>query len=142
RRRFTRALVEKLPQANPQEVEAELLRLADATLTNAPPAGAGPPGAVPELLNEMPKDIRDEADAMLDDPLLMKQVIDDVAALNVAGERELTATVFLIGVSRLLPRPLAGIVQGPSSSGKSYLIEKTASLFPPEAVIHATQMTP
>src|SRR5262249_13041383 len=44
--------------------------------------------------------------------------------------------------SRLLNRPLADIVQGPSTSGKSYLIEKTASLFPSEAVIYATQMTP
>src|SRR5262249_43227372 len=41
-----------------------------------------------------------------------------------------------------LDRPLASILQGPSSSGKSYVIEKTASLFPSEAVIHATQMTP
>jgi hypothetical protein len=54
----------------------------------------------------------------------------------------LTATVYLTGVSRLLPRPLAAIVQGPSSSGKSYLIEKTASLFPPESTVYATQMTP
>jgi hypothetical protein len=37
---------------------------------------------------------------------------------------------------------LAGIVQGPSSSGKSYVIDKTAALFPPEAIIRATQMTP
>jgi hypothetical protein len=142
RKRFTKDLVEKLPQADPKEVEAQLLRLADLATTNASPAGAGPQEAAPALLNEMPEDICGEADAMLDDPLLIKRVIDDVAALNVAGERELTATVFLIGVSRLLPRPLAGILQGPSSSGKSYLIERTAALFPPEAVIHATQMTP
>jgi len=31
--------------------------------------------------------------------------------------------------------------QGPTSSGKSYVIEKVASLFPPETVVHATQMT-
>ena len=37
---------------------------------------------------------------------------------------------------------LACIVQGPSSSGKSYMVEKVATLFPPEAVVHATQMTP
>src|SRR5262249_4736900 len=79
---------------------------------------------------------------LLADPLLLGRAVDDVQALHVAGERDLIAAVYLIGVSRLLPRPLSAILQGPSSSGKSYLIEKTASLFPPEAVIHATQMTP
>jgi hypothetical protein len=90
----------------------------------------------------MPADIRAEAEAMLTDRLLIQRIVDDITALNVAGEKELTATVYLIGVSRLLDRPLAGILQGPSSSGKSYLIRKTASLFPAETVIHATQMTP
>src|SRR5262249_16728051 len=49
---------------------------------------------------------------------------------------------YLAGVSRLLERPLAVIVQGPSSSGKSYVIAKVAELFPPEAVVLAHQMTP
>jgi hypothetical protein len=145
--RYAKALCEKAPALKPEEVEAELLRLADTGSAATPSAGSSATESVPEdaaaaLLKGMPQDIRDEADAMLTDPMLTKQVIDDVAALDVAGERELIATVFLIGVSRLLPRPLAGIVQGPSSSGKSYLIEKTAALFPPEAVIQATQMTP
>jgi hypothetical protein len=48
----------------------------------------------------------------------------------------------MIGTSRLLRRPLAGIVQGQSSSGKSYTIERVAAMFPKESVIHATQMTP
>jgi hypothetical protein len=143
RKRFTKALQEKLPQAKAEEIEAALLRLADRT--NPDPAPATGPERQEEacaLLNQMPPDIRDEAGAMLTDPLLIKVVIDDVATLGVAGERELVATVFLLGVSRLLGRPLAAIVQGPSSSGKSYLIEKRATCFPPEAVIHATQMTP
>src|SRR5262249_22984061 len=54
----------------------------------------------------------------------------------------LTATVYLTGTSRKLKAPLAAIVQGPSSSGKSYVVEKTAGLIPPEDTIHATQMTP
>jgi hypothetical protein len=95
-----------------------------------------------ELLEKTPQDIRDEAETMLNDPMLIKQVIDDVAALGVAGERELIATIYLVGVSRLLDQPLAARVHGPSSSGKSYAIEKTSELFPPEAVIRATQMTP
>jgi hypothetical protein len=144
RGRFAKELRKKVPEASLEVIEAEFLRLAGIA-----PSGDGQaekPAEPKEVdatpLNEMPQDIRDEAQAMLADPLLIKRVLDDVATLGVAGERELVATVYLIGVSRLLTQPLAGIVQGPSSSGKSYVIEKTATLFPPEAVIHATQMTP
>ncbi|MBC8114150.1 MAG: helix-turn-helix domain-containing protein [Candidatus Saccharimonas sp.] len=37
---------------------------------------------------------------------------------------------------------MAVIVQGPSSSGKSYVIERVARLFPAEAVLMATDITP
>jgi hypothetical protein len=47
-----------------------------------------------------------------------------------------------VGTSRLLGQPLAAIVQGSSSSGKSYTIEQVARLFPPESVIRATRITP
>jgi hypothetical protein len=65
-----------------------------------------------------------------------------VAASGVAGERELTAAIYLVGVSRLLPKPLATIVQAPSSTGKSYTVGKVADLFPRESVILATSLTP
>jgi hypothetical protein len=93
------------------------------------------------LLQKMPQHVRDEARAMLESPDLMKMILDDVASCGVAGERELVAAIYLVGVSRLLPRPLAAIVQAPSSTGKSYVLEKTAAFFPPETVIHATAMT-
>jgi hypothetical protein len=143
RNQFTKAVKQKLPAVDCASLDHELLRIADAIKGKPAPAGAAAcqeTGA--ELLAKMPEGMRAEAEAMLSDPLLIQRIVDDVAALNVAGEKELTATVYLIGVSRLLDRPLAGIVQGPTSSGKSYLIEKTASLFPAETVIHATQMTP
>jgi hypothetical protein len=100
-----------------------------------------PEPEVDALLQRMPQHVRDEARAMLESPDLMQRVIDDVAACGVAGERELVAAIYLVGVSRLLPRPLAAIVQAPSSTGKSYVVEKTAAMFPAEAVIHATAMT-
>jgi hypothetical protein len=145
RRRFCKALVDKLPQADAEAVDVELLRIADSIRGGSEAAqadGTQTRNDTAESLADMPEDIRAEAEAMLADELLIQHVVDDVAALGVAGEKELTATIYLIGVSRLLDRPLAGIIQGPSSSGKSYLIEKTARLLPPEAVIHATQITP
>lgn len=93
------------------------------------------------LLQKTPDHVRNEARAMLESPDLMQRVMDDVAACGVAGERELVASIYFVGVSRLLSRPLAAIVQAPSSTGKSYVVEKTAALFPPETTIHATAMT-
>lgn len=143
RQRFAKAVYEKIPTADPNAIENELLRVADSMAQSPSPATTVDlSSAAASALQKMPADIRDEAEAMLSDRLLIQRIVDDIAALEVAGEKELSATVYLIGVSRLLDHPLAGIVQGPSSSGKSYLIEKTASLFPPETVIHATQMTP
>jgi hypothetical protein len=79
---------------------------------------------------------------MLKDPDLVKRVRADVEGLGVAGEGDLSLTIYLVGVSRLLRRPAAAIVQGPTASGKSYLIEKVSALFPSEAVLFATQITP
>jgi len=133
--------------ARRQEFTAKLERLAadEASRIDKPQeqdaADAGTPEAA-ALLAKMPEAVRAEAHAMLQSPDLLKRVVDDVGLLGVAGEKELAATVYLVGTSRLLPQPLAVILQGPSSSGKSYVIKKAASLFPPEAVILATQLTP
>ena len=94
------------------------------------------------LLASMPKSARVEARKMLENPNLLKCVTDDITALGVAGERMLAMMLYLVGTSRLLNRPLAVIIQGPTSSGKSHVAEKAAILFPDEAVIYATQMTP
>src|SRR5262249_39947901 len=85
---------------------------------------------------------REAAEQALAAPGLLGRIVADVQALGVAGERPLHTLLYLVGVSRLLPRPLSARVHGPSSSGKSYLIEQVAGLFPPETVILATQMTP
>jgi hypothetical protein len=123
----------------------ELLRAQKAEAGKLPP---GPP-LVPdrrttaaELLAATPQPVKDEAMQLLRDPRLVKKTVADVAAVGVAGEKKLTACLYLVGTSRKLKRPLSAIVQGPSSSGKSYGIEKTASLMPPEETIFATQMTP
>jgi len=122
-------------------VESELLKLAaDAAAQGN--KGDKPDQGEPDRLAAMPESIRTEARAILESPDLLKRIVEDIGTLGVAGERELAATLYLVGTSRLLPKPLAAIVQGPTSSGKSYLEDKVASLFPPEAVIHATQMTP
>lgn len=78
------------------------------------------------LLAETPSEIIAEADAMLAAPDLMDLVLDNLASLGMVGESTLAQSLYLIGVSRLLDRPLSGITQGTSSSGKSYLIARVS----------------
>lgn len=94
-----------------------------------------------ELLAKTPSEILATAKERLEDPDLFESILDDVQQLGVAGERKLVGTLYLVGISRLLDETLAAIVQGPSSSGKSYLIEKVSSLVPPEDVCRWTDMT-
>ena len=140
---FAGRLCEGRPGIDAAAVESELLRLAAdlAAKPETPAETAGKPDAA-VLLEKMPEAARIEARNLLEAPDLMQRVVEDIGLLGVAGEKELAATVYLVGTSRLLPEPLAGIVQGPSSSGKSYVIRKAVSLFPPEAVIVASQLTP
>ena len=138
---FAAKVCDGRPGIDKQAVEAELLRIA-AELASKPnkAAESETTQTSAELLAKMPDTAKSEAPALLDHPDLMKRIIDDVSSLGVAGERELIAAVYLVGVSRLLDRPLAAIVQGHTSSGKSYVCERVANLLPPE-VLHATQMT-
>jgi hypothetical protein len=129
----------RCPAVTPEMIDTELLKISTADAGERPkPEPAEHARGDPEV----PPEVLADANAILEDPELIGRVCDDVAALGVAGERELALTVYLIGVSRLLPTPLAGIVRGSSTSGKSFIIERVSALFPPEAVIFATQMTP
>jgi hypothetical protein len=93
-------------------------------------------------LSETPADVRAEAEALLRDPHLTLHVANAVETMGVAGEEPLAVTLYLVGTSRKLRRPLAAIVKGPTASGKSFVIERAARLMPPESVLIATQITP
>jgi hypothetical protein len=140
-------------ERTPEQVEAvletkwnELLQQRDQAEA---PGGAGDQAGAADdveelglrLLEALDKDVVAEAKAVLRGPGLLARIVADIEAVGVAGEKELGAILYLVGVSRKLPRPLAALVRGPSASGKSYVIDRVASLAPPEAVIHATQMT-
>jgi len=79
---------------------------------------------------------------MLRRPNLLTRIAEDIETVGVTGERMLAMVVYLIGTSRLARRPLAGIVQGSSASGKSYVIDTVVKLFPDEVVIRAHRITP
>lgn len=92
-------------------------------------------------LDAMPESAHEDADRMLSAPNLIDLVLADIAALGVVGEELLAATAYLIGTSRLDDKPLAGIVQGQTSTGKSFVPMTTGRFFPDEAVLNATDIT-
>ena len=152
RKRFRGALTEAIPaldEAALQDIEERLVALA----SEGPPKrtdGAGPSDAellarhdqkVETLLGETSTDVLQAASELLNDPKLIDRIVRDVHSLGVAGEATLVPLLYLLGTSRLLAQPLAACIQGTSSSGKSYLIDKVASLMPEESVLRATDMT-
>lgn len=143
RRALLRELEEKLPAIDVAEIEKQLLAIAAEPAAPATADELGDPSqASDDALKSTPKDLVDEARAMLLDPDLFAQLGSDIASMGVVGEHALAMTIYLIGASRLLPKPLAGIVQGSSSSGKSHVVETVAGMFPTEALLLATDMTP
>jgi hypothetical protein len=127
--------IDHMTEALGLSVEAEAL--ADDILQKAMEVLGGidlnqPLDGRPDPLDAMPQGIKDAAIEMLQDPQLLLRVIQDVEDLGVAGEEEMIATLYLTGTSRLLPRPLATMTTGASSSGKSYVLEQVAMLFPSE----------
>lgn len=83
-----------------------------------------------------------EAAAMLASPDLPQQIIDDVHSLGVVGEDDLLLMVYVTATARLMPRAIHLCAHGESASGKSYTVSRVLDLFPPEAVLRATQITP
>jgi hypothetical protein len=65
----------------------------------------------------------------------------DLADLGIIGEGDSALLLYAVGTSRLLPKPLGSVVRGKSAAGKSILIDKTASLIPPEGKLEAMYKT-
>jgi hypothetical protein len=59
----------------------------------------------------------------------------------VVGEDRAAKLLFLVLTSRLLERPLCAIVKGPSSSGKSFLVDQVLKFFPPDAYYKLSSMS-
>lgn len=82
-----------------------------------------------------------EAYEMLKSDDLFEQISKDIETIGVVGERKLAKTCYLVMTSRLLNKPLSSIIQGLSSTGKSYTLDKDAKLMPPEAILMAHEIS-
>lgn len=64
---------------------------------------------------------------------ILGAVAETVARRGMAGESRAVKLVYLVVTTRLLDRIVSMAVKGPSSAGKSYLVEQVLDLFPPSA---------
>jgi hypothetical protein len=68
------------------------------------------------------------------DPRILDRLQDAVTDDGVVGEERAIKVLYLALTSRVLARPVSVAVKGPSSGGKSFLVNEVLSFFPPDAV--------
>ena len=95
----------------------------------------------PQAPPAMSEGERLEALQWLRQPDLKDRLLRDMEALGYVGEEQAKLLVYLIGVSRKLPKPLSGIIISQSGVGKSSLTEILEQLLPPEDVLKFTRVT-
>ena len=76
-----------------------------------------------------------------DQDILSSAVVCMRVCMGLVGEQQTAQLVYLMFTSRLLRKPVSGVVKGLSSSGKSYTTECVERLFPDEAKLVMTAMS-
>lgn len=74
-------------------------------------------------------------------PNILERFAGDLAHSGVAGESRVAKLLYLAVTSRLLQRPVSIAVKGPSSGGKSYLVERVLRFFPESSYYALTAMS-
>jgi hypothetical protein len=72
---------------------------------------------------------------------ILDEFTRELLDIGVVGEERAAKIIFLALVSRLLDRPVSVAVKGPSSGGKSFLVESTLKFFPVQAFYALTAMS-
>jgi DNA-binding transcriptional ArsR family regulator len=74
-------------------------------------------------------------------PNIPERFAAELARSGVAGEERIAKLLYLALTSRLLEKPVSVALKGPSSGGKSYLVERVLSFFPKCAYYALTAMS-
>ena len=75
------------------------------------------------------------------EPRILDRFADEIEAAGLAGERRLAQLLYLVVTSRLLDRIVSIAVKGPSSAGKSFIVERVLSYLPPSAFFALSAMS-
>ncbi len=90
-------------------------------------------------------DPRQDAWANCEDLAKGRNILDvfagDLARTGFAGEERAAKLLYLAVTSRLLDRPVSVVVKGPSSVGKSHLVQQVLKFFPDRAYYALTGMS-
>ena len=73
------------------------------------------------------------ARTIIECPDVWALAVETMTQRGFAGDARHVELLYAIFTSRLLPRPMCAFLKAPSSSGKSWLLNRTLELFPPEA---------
>lgn len=84
---------------------------------------------------------REEAIKFLQSDKLMHKIKCAIDRQGVIGEDKNKLILYLIYTSRLMRKPISCIIKGPSSSGKTYIMNKVLSLVPNEGYISIQDAT-
>ena len=79
--------------------------------------------------------------ALAHDPDILARFLSDLEAEGVVGVGRIAKILYLALTSRVLPRPISTAVKGPSSGGKSYVVERALAYFPESAFYTLTAMS-
>jgi len=82
-----------------------------------------------------------ESEALARDPNILNRFVEDLHRAGVVGEDRVAKLLYLAVTSRLLDRPMSVIVKGPSSAGKSFLVQEVLRFFPPSAYYALSAMS-
>jgi hypothetical protein len=72
---------------------------------------------------------------------VLDEFANELSRIGVVGESRAAKLIYLALTSRLMERPVSIVVKGPSSGGKSFLVESTLKFFPAEAFYALTAMS-
>jgi hypothetical protein len=79
--------------------------------------------------------------ALAEEPDILGRFAEELARSGVAGEERTAKLLYLAVTSRLLEKPVSVALKGPSSGGKSYVVERVFSFFPESAYYALTAMS-
>src|SRR5262249_43166412 len=74
-------------------------------------------------------------------PDILSRMVETLHVCGLVGEERAVKLIYLALTSRLLDRIVSVAIKGPSSGGKSFLVEVVLKLFPPEASYELTAMS-
>jgi hypothetical protein len=83
----------------------------------------------------------EKCSALAQEPKILDRFATDLSRIGVVGERRAAKIIYLAKTSRLLDRPVSVAIKGPSSGGKSFVVESTLRFFPPNAFYALTAMS-